>query len=371
MKPSCRPLLVALAVTGVNGACGSGPAAPGGVEPPSCDDRGGAAFALTDGPTTDEDGTFLLADDGTVHFAFISNRAGTMDVWMTSSRDALQWSAPRPVVATPDDDLLNVAARTRDGLYHLTGRTQFMVADSTSADLQGWTPPAPWSDPRTDGWTAGHFQEAPNGDYWLVTLSEKTGTRKLYLQRSRDRGQSWEPRLPLTAHGQADMLFSFRIARDGTFILVWEQRDARDQRAVVSSSSNIYLATSADGRAWTAPLRLSPDTGREKFDVWPALLLGPGDQYYAAWLSSRLASATAPAGTVMVPVHPRLDGGDIRAVPAPGYSVRSQRLLDGRYLLAWVQTNPTNGSSDYFYRFVCNFDFPAVRSSNAVAPAGS
>ena len=316
MNPCCRPLLVALAAGAVNGAYGSSPAAPGVVERVSCDDRGGAVFALTDGPAIDEDGTFLLAEDGTVHCAFISNRAGNMDVWMTSSRDALRWSAPRPVVATPEDDLLNVAARTRDGLYHLTGRTQFMVADSVSSDLQSWTAPVAWSDPRADGWTAGHFQEAPNGDYWLVTLSEKTGTRKLYLQRSRDRGRSWEPRVPLTAHGQADLLFSFRIAGDGTFILVWEQRDARDQRAVVSASSNIYLAT-------------------------------------------------------LVPVYPRLDVGDMRAVPAPGYSVRSQRLLDGRYLLAWVRTSPTNGTPDYSCRFVCNFDFPSVRASHVFAPEGS
>ena len=362
MEPAFRPLVVALAVA-VSGACGSGPSTPDrGDSRPACDDRGGAVFALTDGPTTDEDGSFLLADDGTVHFAFISNRSGSMDVWMTSSRDALQWSTPRPVVATPEDDLLNSATRTRDGLYHLTGRTQFMVADATSVDLQSWTAPVAWSDPRLDGWTAGHFQEAPSGDYWLVTLSEKTGTRKLFLQRSRDRGRSWEPRVPLTAHGQADMLFSFRIARDGTFILVWEQREARDQRALVSSSSNIYFATSADGTAWTAPVRLSPDIGREKFDVWPTLLLGPGNQYYAAWLSSRLASGSAPAGTAMVPVHPRLDVADMRAVPAPGYSVRSQELPGGRHLLAWVQTNPSNGTPDYFYRFVCGFDFPIVRA---------
>lgn len=43
---------------------------------------------------------------------------------------------------------------------------------------------------------------------------------------------------------------------------------------------------------------------------------------------------------VMVPVHPLLDPSDVRIVPASGYSVRSVRMTDGRYLLAWVQNNP-------------------------------
>jgi hypothetical protein len=326
---------------------------------PPTEDR--LIFQLTNGPKTDEDGSFVAGDDGMVHFAFISNRNGNMDVWLTSSKDALQWSEPRSVVATPYDDLLNVFTRTSDGLYHLTGRSQFMVADSTSSDLVHWSAPVAWSDPRTDGWTAGSFQEAANSDYWLVTLSEKTGARKLNMQRSNDRGTNWSARVPLTKHELADFLFAFRIARDGTFILVWEQRDKRDQKVLASMSSNIYAATSKDGVQWTSPTLLSPPNGKTKFDMWPSLIVGPHEQYYAAWMSSRVATTETPGGAVMVPVYPRLDPSDLRAVPAPGYAVRSQRLADGRFLLAWVQKTKANATLDYYYRIVSDFDFDPVK----------
>ena len=167
--------------------------------------------------------------------------------------------------------------------------------------------------------------------------------------------------MPLTQHEQADFIFSFRISADGTFILVWEQRDARDQKSLVSLASNIYASTSRDGVQWTAPAILSLPTGKPRFDMWPSIIVGPRDQYYAVWMSSRVASLGSPGGAVMVPVYPRLDPTDLRAVPASGYSVRSQRLADGRFILAWVQKTKTNSTLDYYYRIVSDFEFDAVK----------
>jgi|ERR1043166_70509 hypothetical protein len=348
-------VIASIGVLGASAAAGDSPTAT------VSENRFGKVFQLTNGPKTDEDGSFIGGDDGKIYFAFISNRSGNMDVWLTSSKDGQQWSEPHAVVATPHDDLLNVFTRTSDGIYHLTGRSQFMVADSTSSNLVEWSAPVAWSNPRTDGWTAGSFQEAAHGEYWLVTLSEKTGVRKLYIQNSSDRGRNWSARAPLTQHEQADFLFSFRIAADGTFILVWEQRDVRDQKTLVSASSNIYASTSKDGIKWTAPALLSPPTGKPKLDMWPSIIVGPRDQYYAVWMSSRVATPESPGGAVMVPVYPRLDAADLRAVPASGYSVRSQRLADGRFLLAWVQKTKTNPTLDYYYRIVADFEFDPVK----------
>ena len=68
----------------------------GGDVPPTCDDQGGAAFQLTTDPATDEDGDFLLAADGTLYFAFMSERSGNMNIWMTSSKNALDWASRPP-----------------------------------------------------------------------------------------------------------------------------------------------------------------------------------------------------------------------------------------------------------------------------------
>ena len=86
------------------------------------DDAHGPVKRLTHSEANDEDGAFALADDGTIYFAWISDRAGNTDVWMKSSKDGINWSDSRPVVETSVDDLMNSMVRTSDGLFHLTGR---------------------------------------------------------------------------------------------------------------------------------------------------------------------------------------------------------------------------------------------------------
>ena len=44
----------------------------------------------------------------------------------------------------------------------------------------------------------------------------------------------------LTHHDRTDFLVSFRITPDGTFVLVWEQRDSDEQRTLMSLSSDVW-----------------------------------------------------------------------------------------------------------------------------------
>lgn len=62
------------------------------------EDLYGPVRQLTFSDANDEDGAFAVANDGTIYFAWISNRAGNTDVWMKSSRDGIDWSDPWPVV---------------------------------------------------------------------------------------------------------------------------------------------------------------------------------------------------------------------------------------------------------------------------------
>lgn len=319
------------------------------------DDAFGPVRKLTHDDANDEDGAFALADDGTIYFAWISDRSGNTDVWMKSSKDGISWSDPWPVVATPVDDLMNSMARTSDGRFHLTGRRgpwhtgQFAVWDSSSVDLINWSQPVKWTELRA----AGTFQESPKGDYWLVFLSRRSGNYDLYSQRSGDRGATWTDPVAITSDPKEDFIFSFRIARDGTHILLWEQHDASVRGGYLGKSADIYLSTSADGVDWTPPKLLTPEPGKPETDTIPSLIEGPGGEFYAVWITTRLSRGPT---VVAAPVWPKQDLANLRRLPAEGYSVRGQALPDGRYLLAWVKT--VSGSNhDYFYRILNGFNF--------------
>ncbi len=326
------------------------------------DDAYGPVRQLTFSDANDEDGAFAVADDGTVHFVWISDRAGNTDVWIKSSKDGIKWGEPRPAVQTPADDLMNSLVRTKDGLYHLTGRSgtwhtgQFATYDSTSTDLIHWTKPVRWSEKGA----AGYFQEARNGHYWLLTLSRRSGNYDLYLQRSRDKGKKWSDPVRLTRDPLDDFLFGFRITQDGSFLLVWERHDPSVSGGLLGRSADVYLTTSSDGIQWDTPKLLTPESAKSETDTIPALLEAPDGQIYAVWITTRGSNGPAVVG---VPVWPRQDLANIRRVPAEGYSVRSQALGGGRCLLAWVKT-VSGRNHDYFFRILDSFDF------DSFAPAG-
>jgi hypothetical protein len=274
---------------------------------------------LTTGNAEDEDGTFGRSDDGTVYFAWISNRAGNVDVWMTSTRDGLTWSDPWPAVQTPVDDLMNSMVRTSDGRFHLTGRRgdwnsgEMAAWDSSSTDMVHWTAPVQWS----AAGAVGSFQQGPGADYWLVTTSHRTGNWDLYLQRSRDRGATWGAPMALTDDPLDDFLFAFRIAPDGTFILLWERHDPSVRGGLLGKSADIYLATSPDGVQWTPPRLLTPSSWSLQADTVPALLEDPGGRIYGVWLTTRFRR---PFSVVVYPYGPGRPTGWCR----PRLSVRGQ-----------------------------------------------
>ena len=332
----------------------------------------GGQMVLTRGNANDEDGSFIRGDDGRVYFAWISDRAfggrKGMDVWIQSSPDGLKWSLPWKAVQTEGEDLMSTLVRTTDGRYHLTGQILqpprghlgYSTWNATSFDLKSWTKPQRWT--QSSYWAGGAFQEDSRGDYWLIYSTHHTdynGQRDLYIKRSTNRGVTWENPLPLVTDPGDSWVFSFTIAADGTFVLLWETHDPSDPAGYLGNSAQVYLATSLDGRSWTAPKLLTPEEGTAYVDTIPALIEGPGNQLYALWLSTRpYLPNTEPSqvSVVMLPVAPHRDLTDRRLVPTPGYSVRSHVLPDGRILLAWV--NHSSGNAHYYYRIVSGFDFP-------------
>ena len=348
--------------------------------PPACSEADEQVIrSLAQSPATDEDGSFARASNGRVYFAFISNRNGNMDTFLTSTTDGLTWTEARAAVATGSDDLMNSLTLTSDGTMHLTGRSQQASFDTTAqpGNVDSWLTQgvaSPWSAPRqwsapSFGFAAGLFQEElpssakPTGAYWHMFLSNDTGDWEIHLQESRDKGMTWLPAIIDVSNdpGANDYIFSFRITPDNRFIVAWEKYalDEQGNTPYFGASSEIYLATSNDGLTWTRQA-LTPDPGRQRIDALPWLHDGEQGEIALTWMTSAHGHLL---DVVKVPVYPVLDLASTQLLPVPegAYSVRSQRLGDGRYLLAWVtdvdpRSNVTN--FDYQYRITCDFDFP-------------
>lgn len=326
---------------------------------------------LTDGPTMDEDGSFFMADDGSVYLSFISNRRGFMETYLTKTVggadwDGVTWSDPVRVIETPQrENLLNFSTRTSDGRYHLTGRYgSFQTATTgqvTSLDLVEWTPPVEINPTAPFEFSAGAIQEHPvTGDYWMVfIIRDDNGLYDLYLQRSTNSGSSWQaPPVLLTESAEQDFIFSFRITDSGKFILVWHRYSA-SASSYFDASADIYLRTSEDGETWSPELLLTDNGGTPQMDALPWLHDGPDGDLWVTWLTTSVETPGQVFSVVAIPVFPTLDVDDVRRVPAPGYSVRSQRLADGRTILAWVADQGAT-QADYAYRILCDWDFPPV-----------
>lgn len=241
MKPIASILLVVL--LGSIGANGSQSAQ-------SAEVNIGEQMLLTRGNANDEDGTFIRGDDGRIYFAWISDRAFLgrkgMDVWIKSSADGTTWSLPWKAVQTEGEDLMSTLVRTSYGRYHLTGQILqppggdlgYSTWDATSFDLKSWSKPQRWTP--SAYWAGGALQEDSRGNYWLIFSTHQTsynGQRDLYIKRSTNRGVTWENPLPLIIDQGDSWVFSFTIAVDGTFVLLWETHDPNDPAGYLGSAT--------------------------------------------------------------------------------------------------------------------------------------
>ena len=372
-------LLIPLALVLAAG-CGKRP-----EDPKPCEDSD--VRLLTTGSGLDEDGSFVLGTDGNVHFAWISNDGpgtpfGTKVISTTNEAewDGISWTIP--VNAVPNagqENLLNNITQTADGTYHLTGRYGRFGNGTTghvsSTDLVNWSPVDEWTDETLFNFSPGVLVEHPGtGDFYLLFLTNDGGNFDLYLQRSTDRGTTWtgpsgevdgdnrpDPLL-LTNSPMHDFIFNMKITDAGEFILVWERFDPADPGSYFGRSSEIFYMTSTDGASWAPEQNLTNDpAGAGQMDALPWLHEYQGN-LYLTWLTTRVPSLEG-FSVVMAPLTPTPDLTTLQRVPARGYSVRSQRLADGRYILAWVRDMdpdpaPKALNYDYEYRIVCDLEFP-------------
>lgn len=258
-------------------ATGTGPYNAGPLVAARSEDGGKTwlSAAPPDGGTDDHGRRFAeIAAAGGVFHAVWLDREGKSWVRAARSEDGGRtWSAPASLDRDACECCWNALAASGKRVWILyRGKNPRDMAVAASSDGG-----ARWGKPRAVspfGWSFNGCPHvggalAPSADGRVVHALVWTGREDkmgLYVARSRDAGESWDPPARLGGSGarHAD------LARSGTRLAaVWDEAGA------------IWAATSADGVAWSAPRRLSPAKAEA---AAPRVAAAGGGGFRAFWL---------------------------------------------------------------------------------------
>lgn len=299
-----------------------------------------AVDLTADNPAEDEDPSVLVTADGLVVVTFFSRRGGNADLYVTTTRDGVTWTAARRLTSDPDDDFYPQLIQDHAGRFHLTwfrrapAPTYYAHVRHASFDA---LPAAPIDGAQvTDA--PGYLEdwvptiaEAPSGRLVIVFASKlrEPDLHHLFAITSDDGGATWSAPVGLAdvnAVAAHDHL-PFVARTDDVLTLTWVRHET-DPTPWLDATSDVMLATSSDGLAWSSPRAVTADDGAGVVDVFPGLYRRHGGAWALAWVSTALApggsvvavavadAATYPSGRVELPLvgySPR-----IVATPTPG-----------------------------------------------------
>jgi hypothetical protein len=322
----------------------------------------GDAITLTgDNPAEDEDPSVLRAADGTMVVAWFGRVDGNADLFVATTHDGATWSEPVRVTTSPEEDFAPQLAQTSDGWFHLTWFRRAPeptfyahVRHTRTMDLSRWevgdeTQVAD-ADPIED-WVPT-IAERPDGDLQIVFVSRIRGEsapHDLYTVTSSDGGETWSEVAPVAGlNDDAEQDHLPFLARTGAELtLAWNRCDADPATPWTNPTSDLMVATSADGDTWSEPRAITDDDEGGVLDVFPSLYA----DHAGAWSLLWVTSALEPTGTVVrLPIggaYPA-DRGELPAMT--GYSPRvAATPTDGVFLGAWVEG--ATGAQDIRVRF--------------------
>ena len=175
--------------------------------------------------------------DGTLCVAWFSDRSGNADIWFSYTKDGTRWSSPCQVTVdrgwdwapslmeAPDKSLWLAWASDRAGSKD--------IWMSTTGDRENWSPPRkldvnskdnddfPCLGPKgSDGvvltWSRHDFKR---GQAWNTAFSDQSS--EVYFAISKD-GKEWTPPEPLTQNNLVDLLSSQCPANEeGSTLIAW------------------------------------------------------------------------------------------------------------------------------------------------------
>jgi len=335
----------------------------------ACGDPGpGRAFRPTDptllstgSPTKDEDPSVVRAADGRLLVAWFSDRGGNPDIYLTSTADGAEWTAPVRVTTDPGGDFNPHLIQDELGVFHLTwfrwtapyvGHIWY----NRSADGRTWDPGAEVQVTTTnavDDWVPT-IARAADGTLLIYFVSEvrdpANPTSEIYVSARRPGVANWDPATALTDINSATehdhLPFAARIGNQ--IRLVWVRYDTTEPLPWNNPESDLFTATSADGLVWSAPTRVTDEPGTV-FNLFPMLYPDADGVWSYLWLSGRSGAprvferdvaegAPYPQGVRQRDELPAGYSHRVVATPAPGV-----------YLAVWVQG--PEGEQDIYYRF--------------------
>jgi BNR repeat-like domain len=123
------------------------------------------------------------------------------------------------------------------------------------------------------------------GQFWLVWIDSRGGAARLRLTRSEDNGRTWSPGVPVSGNSRSALGHSLEASSNNRLLLTWQgQMGSRFDEPV-----RIYAISSNDGGAtWSSPVEadgLPP--GGQTNAVGPSSALTAAGEAWVAWHDNR------------------------------------------------------------------------------------
>ncbi len=312
-------------------------------------------------PTKDEDASVLRARDGAMFVVWFSDRGGNSDIYLTSTRNGIDWTAPVRVTNNAGGDFYPNLLQDAQGTFHLTwfrwtAPFRGHIWYNTSPDGVTWQQSSEvqvTSGADVDDWVP-ILAQAADGTLLVYFVSDKRAavnpTNEIYLASRRPGSATWDApiRLSINSATEHDHL-PFAARTSSGITLVWMRHDTTEPLPWLNPKSGLFYATSTDGVSnWSAPTRITNETGNI-VNIFPSLYASLAGDWSLAWLSTRAGQPKVfelpLANASRYPVGLR-ENTDL----PPGYSHRiAATTTAGVYLAVWVE-GPER-TQEIYYRF--------------------
>jgi hypothetical protein len=320
-------------------------------------------FSVGNPAGKDEDPTVLLARDGSLCLAWFSDRdGGNQEIYLRRTTSGTDWTTP-PLRVTnhPGGDFAPQLMQDDAGAIHLVwfrwsafrvGQIMHRQATGDCTQLAAAADDPVSTDPGVDDWVPTIAQAADGAllVYWVSKTRATSGNRnRIYVSRRAAGAAAWTtPALAagLAAPGENEHL-PFVLRTGSTLTMAWVRHDGTNFEPWVAPlpKSDIWLATSGDGLAWTAPVKMTNEPA-PVVHLYPGLYRRFDGSVWIHWLSTRLDAVNQVpslfefplAGLAPMNLYPNgIERNGLLSNMLPGYSHRiSMTPAPGVYAGAWV-----------------------------------
>ncbi len=321
-----------------------------------------ARLLSTGSPTKDEDPSVLRAADGSMFVAWFSDRDdGAGDIYLVRTQREANWSSAIRVTDDPGGDFYPSLIQDAAGTFHLTWFRWYAlmrghILHSTSNDGVSWSvanEESVTTDPDVDDWlpTPAIASDGTMFIYFISDLRDAVNvTSEIYVVAKGPSDINWSAPVPVTGINSASEHDQLPfVARTGSgFTMVWVRHDTSQPKPWLNPKSQLFLATSTDGLAWSTPLQVTNDAGNV-VHLFPSIVTPESGQQSILWLSNRDGVAR-PYELLVANVNQYPATVDEVNRLGDGYSHRmAETPVAGLFLGAWVD-GPV-GAEEVYYRF--------------------